>query len=681
MNDQKIENLLNLALDVSPGEREKSEMLESGYRAADRTWQVIVRYSGNLRQEAEQLVGSVWQITELSGGYAIVTLPQDDLELLASLKEVEYVEKPKRLYFSVEQGRRVSCTAAVQTGSNALRGKDVLIAVIDSGVDYFHPDFRREDGTTRILALWDQSAVPQARGGVGRKTETERGSVPKVGERIETERERTIEVDEGTEMQRGREKEVGREMEIERERELEVGRKNETERERETEVGMEVGIRAEREGEESETEYSEIRYGRTPDGFSLGLEYTKAEIDAALFAGSREQGLELVPELDLSGHGTEVLGIAAGNGRASGGRYRGMAPEADLIVVKLGIPEENGFPRTTELMQAMEYVVRKAEELRRPIAVNLSFGNVYGSHRGNTLLETYLNQAANRWKSVLVAGMGNEGSADGHVSGVLAQEPQVIEFTIGEQERSLSIQLWKNYADTYRITVIHPENLTAGPFGQEAGAARYRLGETELLTYYGEPAPYQAQQEIFFEFIPEKTYLDSGIWKIVLTPMDITDGSYNLWMSDARARGRFTRFLRPSPETTMTIPATAERLIAVGAYDAYTNAYAPFSGRGWAAEKYGVRPDLAAPGVAVTTTASGGGYITVTGTSFASPFVTGAAALLMEWGIVQNQDPFLYGEKVRAYLRKGARKLPGFEQWPNSLVGYGALCVRESLPG
>lgn len=598
MNDQKIENLLNLALDVSPGEREKSEMLESGYRAADRTWQVIVRYSGNLRQEAERLVGSVWQVTELSGGYAIVTLPQDDLELLASLKEVEYVEKPKRLYFSVEQGRRVSCTAAVQTGSNALRGKDVLIAVIDSGVDYFHPDFRKEDGTTRILALWDQSAALQARREEGRETDS-----------------------------------------------------------------------------------NEMPYGRTPDGFSVGLEYTKAEIDAALFAGSREQGLALVPELDLSGHGTEVLGIAAGNGRASGGRYRGMAPEADLIVVKLGIPEENGFPRTTELMQAMEYVVRKAEELRRPIAVNLSFGNVYGSHRGNTLLETYLNQAANRWKSVLVAGMGNEGSADGHVSGVLTQEPQVIEFTIGEQERSLSIQLWKNYADTYRITVIHPENLTAGPFGQEAGAARYRLGETELLTYYGEPAPYQAQQEIFFEFIPEKTYLDSGIWKIVLTPMDITDGSYNLWMNDARARGRFTRFLRPSPETTMTIPATAERLIAVGAYDAYTNAYAPFSGRGWAEERYGVRPDLAAPGVAVTTTASGGGYITVTGTSFAAPFVTGAAALLMEWGIVQNRDPFLYGEKVRAYLRKGARKLPGFEQWPNSLVGYGALCVRESLPG
>ena len=88
----------------------------------------------------------------------------------------------------------------------------------------------------------------------------------------------------------------------------------------------------------------------------------------------------LVPEEDLSGHGTEVLGIAAGNGQASGRKYRGVAPQAELIVVKLGTPEAVGFPRTAEVMQAVEYVVRKAEELSRPVAVNLSFGNVYGSH-------------------------------------------------------------------------------------------------------------------------------------------------------------------------------------------------------------------------------------------------------------------------------------------------------------
>ena len=125
----------------------------------------------------------------------------------------------------------------------------------------------------------------------------------------------------------------------------------------------------------------------------------------------------------------------------------------------------------------------------------------------------------------------------------------------------------------------------------------------------------------------------------------------------------------------MTIPSTAHRVIAVGAYDHRQNAYASFSGRGWPDAIYQVRPDLVAPGVAITTTAVGGGYVSATGTSFATPFVTGAAAMLMQWGIVQGNDPYLYGEKLRAYLRRGARQLPGFTQWPNNQVGYGALCA------
>ena len=88
----------------------------------------------------------------------------------------------------------------------------------------------------------------------------------------------------------------------------------------------------------------------------------------------------MVPSRDLSGHGTAVAGIAAGNGRESGGRYRGVAYESDLLVVKLGNREPGGFPKTTELMRALNYVVQYAAERARPVAVNLSIGNSYGSH-------------------------------------------------------------------------------------------------------------------------------------------------------------------------------------------------------------------------------------------------------------------------------------------------------------
>ena len=87
-----------------------------------------------------------------------------------------------------------------------------------------------------------------------------------------------------------------------------------------------------------------------------------------------------------------------------------------------------------------------------------------------------------------------------------------------------------------------------------------------------------------------------------------------------------------------------------------------------------------APGVGIETAAPDNRYLSQTGTSIATPFVTGAAALLMQWGIVDENDLFLYGEKVKAYLQRGARPLPGFVEYPNNQVGYGALCVRDSVP-
>lgn len=587
LNGQKVEDVLNLAMDASEYELEKSPSLDVGYNEAERTWEVIVRYSGELETGDRN-----WQVVYLSGGYAIITLPQDDIDYLASLPQVEYIEKPKRLFFAVDTGRAASCILPLQTEETALFGEGILVAVIDSGVDYFHPDFRHEDGSTRIAALWDQTA--------GLMDAKQRSGGDRPG---------------------------------------------------------------------------------PPEGFVRGIEYSSEEINEALNAEGREEAYAIVPERDVTGHGTQVLGIAAGNGRASGGRFRGVAPDSTIIVVKMENARRDGFPRTTELMQALEYVMRKAEELGMPVAVNLSFGNVYGPHRGTSLLETYIDMLAERGRSVIVAGTGNEGNTGGHVSGRLsAGEEKEIEFLINDFEPSMNLQIWKNYADVYRITVIHPNGSIAGPFGQEIGTSRYRLGSTELLVYYGEPGPYQIQQEIFIEFIPMETYLDSGIWRVVLTPQHIVTGEYHLWMPDVKARNVGTRFLQPTSGATLTIPSTASSVIAVGAYDARQNVFASFSGRGWPGETFGVRPDLAAPGVAITTTAPGGGYVSVTGTSFAAPFVTGAAALLMQWGIVRGNDPYLYGEKVRAYLRRGARQIPGFEQWPNDQMGYGALCVRDSLP-
>ena len=100
-----------------------------------------------------------------------------------------------------------------------------------------------------------------------------------------------------------------------------------------------------------------------------------------------------MPSLDRSGHGTAVAGIAAG-----------IAPESEFLVVKLGNPLPDGFPRTTELMTGIDYVIRKAMEYQMPVAVNISFGNTYGPHDGTSLLERFIDDISNIWKSCICVG-------------------------------------------------------------------------------------------------------------------------------------------------------------------------------------------------------------------------------------------------------------------------------------
>ena len=422
--------------------------------------------------------------------------------------------------------------------------------------------------------------------------------------------------------------------------------------------------------------------GNPPEGYVTGTEYTNVEINEALSL-SVQEGRRLVPSEDVSGHGTAVLGVAAGSDFSRGAVNRGVAYESDLLVVKMGIPRQDSFPRTTELMQGVDYLVRQAIRLGRSIAINLSFGNNYGSHRGDSLLETYLDNVSGMGKNVICVGMGNNGNDALHTGGMLSPgEIQEIELGVGAFEPTLNVQLWKNYEDEMEIYLEHPAGERVGPLFETLGAQRWQAGNTKLLIYYGKPAPYHVTQEIYVDFLPqdEKTpYVDSGVWKIILAARNIKNGEYFLWLPGGKTLNPGTAFYLPRPQGTLTIPATARRVISVGAYDARQNTYADFSGRGCRALPY-PKPDLVAPGVDIYAPRSGGGYASFTGTSFSTPFVTGAAALLMEWGITRRNDPYLYGEKLKAYLRRGAKALPGVEKVPNDLIGWGRLCLESSLP-
>lgn len=397
LNSQKVEDELNLALDATQSERERSAGLETGYDPKTRTLGTdckIFRGSGGSKEYSrgsDRTVCRLWQSCwrRKTGWKRSFRFPQ-----------IEYVEKPKRLFFQRTAGKRASCLDRVQTVPLSLTGRGVLVAVLDSGVDIQHPEFLNPDGSTRIAALWDQ----------------------------------TIE-------------------------------------------------------------------GNPPEGYARGTEYTKAQINEALRDG------ESILSRDSSGHGTGVLAVAAGN--------RGVARDSEILVVKLGTPSQNGFPKTTELMTGLDYVIRKAQELGMPVAVNISFGNTYGSHRGTSLLETYVDEMSSRWKTVICVGSGNEGARAGHTS-VRLQNGRTteLEFAVGAYEPALSLQIWKNYADRFSIYLAHPAGRQIGPLYEQPPAQRYQIGRTQLLAYYGEPVPYMVEQEIFIELLPEQDYIDAGVWTI-----------------------------------------------------------------------------------------------------------------------------------------------------------------------
>jgi len=156
------------------------------------------------------------------------------------------------------------------------------------------------------------------------------------------------------------------------------------------------------------------------------------------------------------------------------------------------------------------------------------------------------------------------------------------------------------------------------------------------------------------------------------------DGRFDIWLPTVEEAGMGTAFTRPSPETTLTLPSTARYVISVGGYNGTINAAAQFSGRGFTRNNDYEKPDLVAPAVGIVSARPGGGYDSFTGTSMAAPFVAGAAALMMQWGIVLGNDPFLYGQRVKAFLKKGARRNAGMA-YPNPIWGYGALCLKDAM--
>ena len=605
--NQKLNPELALSLSLDDTKRMESPWLRSGFSPDTNTWKLILFYNGSLEEIQKEIPFS---FIPLLGNFAILFIQEKYLPDFLAYPQVLYVELSRPIYENALTGIASSCLPDynIITGRNVnkttLTGKGTVIAILDSGVDYTHPDFRNADGSTRILAYWDQS-------------------LPFIHNHFSINNPYNL------------------------------------------------GIIF------SEEDLNQLLTGA--NNFSFFDSSTPTALDSA--------SESLSPSEDSSGHGTHIAGICAGNGRVSNGKNQGAAPESSLIVVKLKNDASSVYSDYANLMMAVDFAVRFTNSLSLPLSINISYGSNDGSHTGNSLLELFMEQVSFYGKNIISVATGNEGLTRRHASlnigSSLTKSPykKSLSFTIAPGERSLYLEIWQVFADDFSYELLAPSGSQSFTLPAAPGIYTYMIVDTTIYLTINNPTPYQPFRQYFLSFNPNTSFITSGTWTLRITSIPtgkIVDRRLQFWLPSKDATNSATGFTTPSSDMTFTIPSTASSVISVSGYDSSLDIFASFSGQGFSNTMH-TKPDLCAPAVNILSTAPGGGYTIQTGTSMASPFVAGAAALLMQYGIVQGNDPFLYGEKLKAYLWKSARALPAFSEYPNEKVGWGALCVKNTF--
>ncbi|MHB1153721.1 MAG: S8 family peptidase [Eubacteriales bacterium] len=426
-----------------------------------------------------------------------------------------------------------------------------------------------------------------------------------------------------------------------------------------------------------------------PEGFYIGTEYTNTQINEAL---QSENPYELVPQQDTSGHGTFLASIAAGR---EIGDYEGAAPGAELIVVKLKkarpyyldlytVPaeQENAF-ESTAVMIGVEYILDKARQLGRPVAICIGLGSNFGSHDGASLFSEYLNYVSRFNGVCLCTAAGNESQARHHMQGFVSAKGQSanVDVMVGYDAGDITISIWNEIADRFSVSVHSPSGQTFGRFppvpGQINEASRILERTTVGVVYYFamEGSGNQLTVVRLLDTTP-------GVWTITVYGDIVINGNFHAWLPMTGFVSPNVEFLYASPYTTITNPGTMIGSICCGAYNIYNNSL--YYNSSWGPTLVPLMaPDLAAPGVDVGGFYPGNGtfpsgYGTMSGTSVAAAITTGACALLLQWGIIDGNDISLSTNQIKAYLIRGCSR-SNSQIYPNYKLGYGSLNLLQSF--
>ena len=405
-----------------------------------------------------------------------------------------------------------------------------------------------------------------------------------------------------------------------------------------------------------------------------GVVYDRNKINEAL---KSEDPFSVVPETDLSGHGTHVAGIACAGGNINFDNY-GVAYKSSIAMVKITGENSLRAALSTQLMRGLKFLMDKSNEINKPLVVNISLSTNDGSHNGSSLLEKYIQTFTQLQKAVIVVAAGNEGNSAHHVGGKMKKEED-LDLNIGDGEKGIILDFFKPVLVDVSVEVISPTGISTGPMELSESYKERFVGREKIVVYSTGPKPFDIQGQTTISILPLGDTITSGGWRIIVRKLNNYEGYFDIWLPIAEGLNERTRFLQPSVYNTLGIPATVEGVISVGSYNFLNNNLSAFSGRGVVRPEWLIKPDLVAPGENILSTVEEQGFDTKSGTSMAAPQVSGICALLFEWGIIRNNDPFLYGERIKYYLIKGAKRTIFGEAYPNPDLGYGFVCLDRTM--
>ena len=415
---------------------------------------------------------------------------------------------------------------------------------------------------------------------------------------------------------------------------------------------------------------TEVPYGRL---------FRKNDIDQAL---AFEDPFSVVPSRDTNGHGTALAGIAAGN-MVPGENFTGAAPEATLIIIKVKpakqylrnfylYPPDAEVFQENDVMMAIAYAISWAKKLEMPLSICLGIGSSQGAHLGTNALSPYVDYVANFSQVSVSVAAGNEGNTRNHSTGIFSQEREqiVTELRVAEREQGFTMEFWGEPPEIYGLSIQSPTGEileVSSSIGSRTQELSFVFVETKVYVNYILIERQTGYSLVYIRFF----HPASGIWKIFTQARNRQNVQFHMWLPVEGLISQDTYFLEPSPYTTVTAPGDARNSITATAYQHRDGSIYIAAGRGYTPDGM-ITPHLAAPGVNVKVPLVRGGFGTRSGTSISAAQMSGIAALLFEWAIIRDNQPFFTGSSVKYYLQRGARREENM-QYPNPEWGYGKV--------